>query len=293
MIELQNFFIDLGGIVKSFGILDFIDIALIAYLIYKAINLVKETRAEQLVKGILLLAFSYFIAKVFQLKTMSFLLKNVLNIGVIALIVLFQPELRRVLEKVGRTKVADLNVFSGDNPEKQITTWKHVIEILCNGVANLSASKTGALIVIERKTKLGEQIDTGVIINATVSEELLGNLFFVNSPLHDGALIIRDGRLLAAACFLPKPQKENLIASHLGSRHRAAIGISEISDAITIVVSEETGTVSVTLDGQLTRNYTKESLSQFLMDKLIPTNANEESKKSKKFWRVKKNEKRI
>jgi diadenylate cyclase len=293
MSELQSFFIDLAGTVKSFGILDFIDIALIAYLIYKTINLVKETRAEQLVKGILLLAFSYFIANIFELKTMSFLLKNIFQIGVIALIVLFQPELRRVLEKVGRTKVADLNVFSTDNPEKQIATWKRVIEILCNGIADLSASKTGALIVIERKTKLGEQIDTGVIINATVSEELLGNIFFVNSPLHDGALIVRDGRLLAAACFLPKPQKENLIASHLGSRHRAAIGISEISDAITIVVSEETGTISVTLDGQLTRNYTKESLSQFLNDKLIPTNENEEKKRSKKFWRVKKNEKRI
>lgn len=287
MTELQIFFSDLSGTIKSFGILDFIDIALIAYLIYKAINLVKETRAEQLVKGILLLAFSYFIANIFQLKTMSFLLKNVLNIGIIALIVLFQPELRRVLEKVGRTKVADLNVFSSDNPEKQMATWKRVIEILCNGVTNLSESKTGALIVIERKTKLGEQIDTGVIINATISEELLGNLFFVNSPLHDGALIIRDGRLLAASCFLPKPQKENLIASHLGSRHRAAIGISEISDAITIVVSEETGTISVTLEGQLTRNYTKETLSLFLMDKLIPTPANPEKKIKKKFWRVK------
>lgn len=291
MTELQTFLSDLSGIIKSFGILDFIDIVIIAYLIYKTINLVKETRAEQLVKGILLLVFSYFFANIFQLKTVSFLLKNILSIGVLALIVLFQPELRRVLEKVGRSKVADLNVFGSDNPEKQEAIWKKVIGILCNAVAELSATKTGALIVIERKTKLGEQIDTGVILDATVSEELLGNIFFENTPLHDGAVIIRDGRLLAAACFLPKPQKENLIATHLGSRHRAAIGISEISDAITIVVSEETGVISVTLEGQLTRNYTKETLSRFLTDKLIPQPTNQDKKIAKKLWRVKKHEK--
>ncbi len=284
----STIFSTIYGVIKSFSVSDFIDIVLVSYLIYKAIKLVRETRAEQLVKGILLLAFSYFVADLFKLKTMSFFLKNVFQIGVIALIILFQPELRRALEKVGRTKVADLNVFNIDSPEKKAVIWEKFIYELCNGVSNLSKTKTGALLVIERKTKLGEQIDTGVIINATISEQLLGNIFFVNSPLHDGALIIRDGRLLAAACFLPKPQKEDYIDTYLGSRHRAAIGISEISDAITIIVSEETGIISVTQDGQLTRNFSKESLKAFLLDNLISSKDREENTKRKLFWRVKK-----
>ncbi|MEG0895138.1 MAG: DNA integrity scanning protein DisA nucleotide-binding domain protein, partial [Oscillospiraceae bacterium] len=158
---------------------------------------------------------------------------------------------------------------------------------LCNAIFTLSDNKTGALIVIEQKTKLGEQIDTGVTLNAAISEELIGNIFFVNTPLHDGAVIIRDGRILAAACFLPKPQKEEHIASHLGSRHRAAIGISEISDAITIVVSEETGTVSITQEGELKRNFNKQSLKKFLTDNLIHKTNSEETLKLPSFWKKK------
>jgi len=287
MKEIELFLSSILGVIKTFNVFDFIDIVLIAYLTYKIICLVRETRAVQLVKGILLLAISYLVASVFGLKTMSFFLKNIFQIGIIALIILFQPELRRVLEKVGRTKVADLNVFNTDNPERQMLVWKKVVERLCDGVSNLSDTKTGALIVIERKTRLGEQIDTGVIINSTISEELIGNIFYPNTPLHDGAVIIRDGRILAAACFLPKPQKEDIIASSLGSRHRAAIGISEISDAITIIVSEETGTISITHDGKLTRGYTRQSLYNFLEDMLIPKIENAVNGK-KKFWRVRK-----
>ncbi len=284
---IQNFFESIYKIILIFKISDLIDILLISYLIYKTIKIVRETRAEQLVKGIVLLAISYVLANIFQLTTMSFLLKNIFQIGIIALIVLFQPELRRVLEKVGRTKVADLSVFSNDSQEKTIL-WEKAIDILCNGVFNLSATKTGALLVIERRTKLGEQIDTGVYMNATISEELLGNIFFVNTPLHDGATIIRDGRIWAAACFLPKPQKEDHIASYLGSRHRAAIGISEISDSITVIVSEETGIVSIAQDGQLKRNFTKVSLKEYLQDALMPNKDIDDSDSKKTFWRVKK-----
>lgn len=281
------FFEMIYGLMRTFSVFDFIDIVLISYLIYKAIKLVRETRAEQLLKGILLLAVSYFVADQFQLKTLSFILNNVFQIGIIALIILFQPELRRALEKVGRTKVSALNVFSNESPEKLSVMWEKSIERLCAGVSNLSKSQTGALIVIERKTKLGEQIDTGVLINAVISEEIIGNIFFVNTPLHDGAAIIRDGRILAAACFLPKPQKEDHIASYLGARHRAALGISEISDSITIVVSEETGTVSVAQDGKLVRDFTKDSLTAFLKDIFIPKKDVEENQSKKRFLRGK------
>lgn len=287
MTGIDVFFDRVVSAVKMFAISDLVDILLIAYICYKAIKLVRETRAGQLVKGIILLGGTYLISIWFSLKTMNFLLKNVFQIGILALIILFQPEIRRALEKVGRTKVANLSVFGSENHEKQSIVWERAIEKICEAVENLSRTKTGALIVIERKTRLGEQIDTGVELNAVVSVELLLNIFFVNTPLHDGAVIIRDGKVLAAACFLPKPQKEEFIATNFGSRHRAAIGISEISDAITIVVSEETGTVSVTEDGQMIRNFTKDSLNTFLTDKLIPTKVAEEGHK-KVLWRAKK-----
>lgn len=289
----ELFFDQVYGVIKTFSIIDLLDIALIAYIIYALIKLVRETRAGQLVKGILLLTVFYFFAVQFNLKTTGFLLKNIFQIGILALIVLFQPEIRRALEKAGRAKMADLNLFSSDSdPEKKNAVWENCIEQLCRASDVLSQDKTGTLVVIERTTRLGEQIDTGVLLNATVSEELLLNIFFKNTPLHDGAVIIRDGRILAAACFLPKPQREELIATHFGSRHRAAFGISEVSDAITVVISEETGTISVTESGQIIRNFTPETLRTYLRAKLIPT-PDEEKKTTKvarkfAFWRAKK-----
>lgn len=276
------FFESIYNTFKGFEIKDFIDIVLLSYIIYKAIRLVRETRAEQLVKGILLLTVSYFVSTYFELQAMSFLLKNLFQIGIIALIVLFQPELRRILEKVGRAHVSGLNVFISDNSEKRSDSWDRPIAHICEAVKVLAEDKTGALLVLERTTKLGEQIDTGVPLNAMITKELLLNIFVVNTPLHDGAVIVRDGKILAAACFLPKPQKEELIANNLGSRHRAAIGISEISDALTIVVSEETGTISVSDDGKLIRNFTPETLSTFLSDKIIGAKEPEEKGKIRK-----------
>ena len=274
--KLEVLFEQIYSVLTTFGIFDLIDILLVAYLTYVLIKFIRETRAGQLAKGLLLLALCYFVASMFQLQTMSFLLENVFQIGILAIIVLFTPEIRRALEKAGRTKVADLSVFSADGHERDAAVWEGAVRQITEAVESLSRTKTGALIVIERKTKLGEQVDTGVELNAVVSVELLLNIFFVNTPLHDGAVIIRDGKLLAAACFLPKPQKEEFIATQFGSRHRAAIGISEVSDALTIVVSEETGTISVTEDGQMIRNFTQESLSTYLLDKLTPTKLAEE-----------------
>lgn len=267
----SSFLDALNGAIKSFNIFsDLLDIALVSFLTYRIIFLVRETRAVQLVKGIFLLAMSYFVSSYFNLRAMSFILKNVFQIGIIALIILFQPELRRILEKVGRTQVSAFNVFSPEVNERKTEVWIKAIKNICEAMDELSKTKTGALIVIEKTTRLGEQIGTGVYMDSHITLELLLNIFYVNTPLHDGAVIVRDGKILAAACFLPKPQNEADIANTLGSRHRAAIGISEIADAITIVVSEENGTISITEDGELIRNFTKETLNQFLVEKLVP-----------------------
>ncbi len=276
---IQDFFQSLASVLSTIRISDFIDILLISYIVYKAFQFVKETRAEQLVKGIFLLAIAYFFSKIFGLKTMVFVLENVISSGILAFVILFQPELRRFLEKFGRTQVVS-SLLNYTTSDKNASDWERAIPIIVEAVNRLSKSLTGALIVIERKTRLGEQIATGVELNAIPSLELFGNIFFVNTPLHDGAVIMRDGKILAAACFLPKPQKEELIASHLGSRHRASIGISEVSDAITIIVSEETGTVSIAENGKLERGFTNERLTEYLRNGLIPKKPEDDHKKS-------------
>lgn len=263
----------LWGVIVSFRLNDLLDILLVAYLIYKAIQLIKETRAAQLIKGILLLTVALVVSSFLNLKTINLLLSNVFNFGLIAVVVLFQPELRRALERVGRTKVGRrIPLFGSGNDEddEMRRQWKEAIKTISNASETLSRTKTGALIVFEREIKLGEQIATGVEINADISEELIGNLFFKNSPLHDGAVIIRNAKILAAACFLPKPQKEESIARELGSRHRAAIGMSENSDAVILVVSEETGAISVAENGSIRRHLTKQELTQYLTDRLVP-----------------------
>ena len=264
----------IGGVIASFRINDLLDILLVAFLVYKGIQLVKETRAAQLLKGILLLCVVLVVSNLLDLKTINILLNYIFNFGLVAIVVLFQPELRRALERVGRTKVSGRrlsNLFSGKSEEEQnIRRWEKAINTIASAAESLSKTKTGALIVFERQSKLGEQIATGVEINADISEELIGNIFFKNSPLHDGAMIIRDARILAASCFLPKPEKEELIARELGSRHRAAIGMSENSDAVILVVSEETGAISVAENGEIIRHLTKEQLVDYLTSRIIP-----------------------
>lgn len=278
------------SIANTFRIQDVIDIAILSYIIYKGIKIVRETRAQQLIKGLLLLVAAFIVSNIFELKALEFILKNVFSIGAIALIVVFQPELRRVLDKVGRTKVRDLSFgLAGEHTEYYTKLWGSAINAICDACEQLSQTKTGALIVLERQTKLGEQIATGVTIDAVPSKELFGNIFFKNSPLHDGAVIMRDGKIIAASCFLPKPVKEEHIDRQLGSRHRAAIGISENSDAVTVVVSEETGSISVSEDGFLTRHLSKDDLYRILTEKMISEKADEEKPA---FWKVRKNEKK-
>jgi len=258
------------GVFKTIGLNDIVDIIILYFLIYNGIKLIRETRAQQLTKGILILVACYALAVIFNLQTMRFLLKLCFQWGFLALIILFQPELRRMLEKVGRAKIAELSFFGSSDNSSDEEKWVSAINVICDSAQNLSSTKTGALIICERKTKLGEQIATGTVLNCVPSVAVFGNIFFPNTPLHDGAVIIRDGVILAAGCFLPRPQKDELINKQLGSRHRAAIGMSENSDAVVVVVSEETGSISVAENGELTRGYTKDSLKKLLTARLIP-----------------------
>lgn len=266
---LQDIKDSLFSILKTIELVDFIDVALLAYAIYILLKLIRETRAGQLVKGIIILCGAYLISSYIGLKSITYLLKQTLDIGLITMVILFQPELRRALEKVGRTKIGLRLLGFGENSDAIAAKWNNAINSICDSCVELSATCTGALIVVERQVKLGEQIETGTIMNAVPSKEVFGNIFYPKTPLHDGAVIMRDGIILAAACFLPKPQKEELVNKKLGSRHRAAIGMSENSDAVVIVVSEETGQISVAMNGVLTRDYTYDKLKKLLVQEII------------------------
>ena len=277
---LSLFWNSLVSVVRTFTIADFIDIVLVSYLVYKTIKIVRETRAEQLVKGLVILGVTYFIASFIGLKTLSFILTNVFTFGVLAIIVVFQPELRRALEKVGRTKIAELGGFgSSETLSERAQAWSSAIPAVVEACERLSNTRTGALIVIENKTKLGDLLPAGTIIDAKASTALLCNIFYPNSPMHDGAVIMRDGRVLAAGCFLPSTQKGEYLDKQLGSRHRAALGMSENSDAIIVVVSEETGVISVAENANLERGFNSFTLTQLLQDRLVPKDAEKEKKK--------------
>ncbi len=257
------------SIISTLEFIDIIDITILAYVIYLLLKLIRETRAGQLVKGILILVAGYFVSVFLELKAIQYILKQALDIGLIAMIILFQPELRRLLEKAGRTRLGVRFFGIGQSTSELTQMWMPAIEAICDSCVELSATCTGALIVIERQVRLGEQIETGTIMNAVPSKEVFGNIFYPKTPLHDGAVIMRDGVILAAACFLPKPQKDEQIDKKLGSRHRAAIGMSENSDAIVIVVSEETGQISTAMNGVLVRDYSREKLKKLLESEIL------------------------
>lgn len=289
MLELINYLVDiwdaLVNVFSSMTFVDVLDIVLLSFILYFVIKIIKETRAEQLLKGIALFAVALFFLNQFEFKVMSVISDTLFNVSIIAFIVMFQPELRRALEKVGRAKVVKpISLFETVTADEAgCVSAINQITLACE---KLSRTATGALIVIERQTKLGEQIETGTIIKAVPSEELFRNIFFPNTPLHDGAVIIRDNLVYAAGCFLPKPQKEELINKELGSRHRAAIGMSEVSDAIVIIVSEETGMISIAENGVLERGFDRDRLTLHLKNKLLPEPA--EQRKREKQPRKKK-----
>ncbi len=245
---------------KSFSnmsIWSVLDILVVSYIFYKGYTLIKETRAEQLLKGMALIIVLIPISYMLKLDMLFFILNKTLTIGVLSIIIIFQPEIRRALEHLGRTAFDDISHAN----EKNIVDT--TINEIVNAVQNLSESKTGALLVLEQSTGLNELIGAGTLIDANITSNLLENIFVVNTPLHDGATIIRNNRILASGCVLPLTNNVN-INKKLGTRHRAAIGLSEVSDALIIIVSEETGTVSLAINGKLTRGYDKEKLKMVL-----------------------------
>ena len=258
---IQNVWMQFVGLIRTFQPTDLIDILMVSFLIYKVIQLVRDTRAAQLVKGIAILLVVYAVVTLFQLRMMGYFMINVVQIGLFVLVVLFQPELRRMLEQLGRSKISNFNLLNitARNSEEEGARVLQCVRAVVDGCVILRGMKMGALIVFERATKLGEIIDTGTVLDAEPTAEIVGNVFFNKAPLHDGAMIIRDGKIYAAGCILPLTQNAS-IGSELGTRHRAAIGLTEVSDALVVVVSEETGNISVAQNGLLTRNFTKDTL---------------------------------
>ncbi len=258
---------------------DLLDILIVAYLIYKIVGYFQETRAFQLLKGIVILLIFMQLSEILQLNTISFILRNTMQVGVIALIVIFQPELRRALTKIGNKK---FNIFGVDENEIK-TKLEYVVKQVAEACEALSQQRIGALIVFQRETIIGDIIRTGIHMGSEVSSELLINIFIPNTPLHDGAVIIGDHKIKAAACFLPLSQNETL-SKELGTRHRAGIGITESSDAVAVIVSEETGKISIAVNGTLTRNITGETLYKALL-KMLDTDKSQKADKKKLVWR--------
>ncbi|SNX54430.1 diadenylate cyclase CdaA [Thermoanaerobacterium sp. RBIITD] len=248
-------------IIKTMKINDIIDIAIIAYVMYRLILVIRKTRAEQLFKGIIILIILTKLSEWLQLRTVNYLLSNAMTVGVIALLIVFQPELRRALESLGRSEFIRRNFFIINDEVQDITD---VIIEICDAVQFLSRSKIGALIVLERNTGLNELIETGISLDSKISSELLINTFIPNTPLHDGAVIIRGDRIMAAGCFLPLTDNQNL-STELGTRHRAAIGVTEVSDAVSVIVSEETGTISLAQNGRISRHLDIKTLKEVLL----------------------------
>lgn len=245
---------------KGFRLMDLLDIAIVAFVSYKAIQLIQGTRAVQLLKGLVVLVVSTKLSEWLGLYTINWILRNAMTVGVIALLVVFQPELRRALEQLGRGRFFSTPLLGLGEAE-----MNKVIDYIAGAAEELSKEKTGALIVLEKQTGLNEYIETGVKIEGCVSTELLINIFVPNTPLHDGAVVIRNDRIMAAGCYLPLTENPNL-SKELGTRHRAALGVTEESDAVAIVVSEETGVISVAEDGKLSRYLDIKTLKNMLKD---------------------------
>ncbi|MDD6327223.1 MAG: diadenylate cyclase CdaA [Eubacteriales bacterium] len=249
--------------VPHITITDVLEIIILSYLLYHLMLWFKKTRAWSLLKGVVVLVAFMGIATVFQLNTMLWIFKNAINVGILAVIILFQPELRRALEELGRKNIISEVLIRDDRSTKDGRINDHTISELIAAAMAMSKNKTGALIVIEQDVALGEYEGTGISLDAVVSKQLLVNIFEHNTPLHDGAVIIRNNRVVSATCYLPLTNQHDL-NKDLGTRHRAAIGISEVSDSMTIVVSEETGMISVAQSGNLIHNIDTEGLRKQL-----------------------------
>ena len=264
----------IGRYLLTLKITDILDIAIMAFVLYKVMALVQSTKAASLLKGLLVFMAALFISSILNLNGINFILSGMVDMGVLALIILFQPELRRILEQMGSrrfmaflTRAADGNVIE-----------KTILQTV-QACSDMSQTRTGALIVFEREMLMDDLVRSGTVLDAAVSSELLKNIFFVKAPMHDGAVIVRNGRVLGAGCMLPLSKNVNL-SRDLGMRHRAGIGMSENSDAVVVIVSEETGSISVAAGGMLKRHLKAETLENLLRNELLPQEPSEKEKKN-------------
>lgn len=268
--------------VSMFSLFDAVDIIIVAYLTYKLIKLISRTNTGQVVKGIILLLIIMPLSRYLRLNVVNFILVNTMQLGFLAIIIVFQPELRKALEKVGSSRLPQ--ILEREDSENHL---EQAIMQTVEACRSMSWSRDGALIVFEREIRLSEIVKTGTLINAVISSEIIKNIFYPKAPLHDGAVIIQRARITAAGCMLPLSNNANL-SRELGMRHRAGVGMSENSDAVVVVVSEETGSISVAIGGMLKRHLAPETLEKLLRNELLPKN--DENKKSGLFgfMRVKK-----
>ena len=265
---------NIKGYLPLIRLADLLDVAIVAYLVYKLLSLVKSTRAANILKGVAIFLAALWLSSKLNLRVVNYILSHMVEWGVLALIILFQPEIRQLLEKVGSRNIRLLRIFQ---PEQQSSELERAIDQTVAACTDMAKTRTGVLIVFERKLLLDEIVRSGTTLDAAVSSELLKNIFFVKAPMHDGAVIIRQGRILGAGCMLPLSKNVNL-SRDLGMRHRAGIGMSENSDAVVVIVSEETGSISVAIGGMLKRHLMPETLRQLLRNELMPQPEEESDK---------------
>lgn len=264
--NLDAFWSNARNIFGSFNWTDAVDILLLAFLFYFVATFFKGRKALTLVVGVAVLFLLYIVSVILGFSGIEFILSGIFKIGVLAIVIIFQPELRDLLETMGSGSIKGIRGI-GDQSRKKQAQYK-AIDNICKAVHIMSAEKTGALIVISRTTKLDDVVHSGTVINADVSDSLIRNLFYNRAPLHDGAMVIDGNKIIAAACILPLP-RHTIVDSELGTRHRAAVGLSEVSDAVIIVVSEETGAISVAKESKLTRHLTEDTLRKYLVKELV------------------------
>ncbi len=287
--DLSGFFTSIVSVINTIEIWDIIDVLIMTFIIYQVLTLAKKSRMNQLLKGIFLLFVFYVFAAQLGLKSVVFLLNNLLQFGFIAMIVVFQPEIRRMLEQVGRANIFSFGILQKKTAEEEeITELKKSITAICNSAKTMSESRTGALMVMERFSNLGEIKRSGTVVNADISPELIGTIFYEGCPLHDGAMIIEDNRIASAGCVLPLSDNFD-ISKDMGTRHRAALGLSEVCDALIIVVSEETGIISVAKNSVLIRNLNRQSLYNLLSKEFIEPIENASEKAQLKKAKSRKN----
>ena len=268
----------IGNLIRylmTIKITDVLDILIMAFVFYKLLTLIKSSRAANLLKGVIIFLAILWLSALLNFHGISYLMSLMVEWGVLALIILFQPEIRRILEQMGSRKLNFLGLFSH---EEAVTTMEHAIGQTVVACSEMSKSRTGALIVFERELLLDDMVRSGTVLDATVSSELLKNIFFIKAPMHDGAVIVRKGRILGAGCMLPLSKNVNL-SRDLGMRHRAGIGMSENSDAVVVIVSEETGAISVAIGGMLKRHLMPETLENLLRNELLPQDTAESDKR--------------